>query len=498
MDVRNNKKNTTSGVASSRHVIISSLLWKMFERGGNAVVQLAVQIVMARLLAPEQFGMLSIMLVFVNLGNVVVQSGMNTALIQAPEVHRIDCSTVFWMSFAISAVLYAAVFLAAPAISSFYDLSGLVWPLRALTLLLVVNAYNAVQIALITRRLEMRKIFNATLISSAVSAACGIGCALAGAGVWALVAQQLSYQVSNCLAHAVQLDWRPHLEFSIASARRLFGFGSRLLASGLLDQGYQSLSDLIIGRQFSASSLGYVSQGKKYPQAIGNLLDGATQPVMLSAVSRVQDDAAQVKRLVRRALKTSTFLIAPAMVLFATVAPSLVPLLLGDQWRDSVWFMQVYCLVYALLPIHTTNLQALNGVGRSDLFLKLEVIKKGYGIVAIFFCAFVLRDVRLMVASYLATDIVSTFVNAWPNRRVIGYSYGEQVRDICPAFLMAAVSATAASLVGALSLPTLSVIALQIVVFAIVYVGLSALFKVEEFAYLVGTAREMLRGRASK
>lgn len=477
---------------------IRSLLWKMLERGGNQVVQLVVQIFMARLLAPEQFGMLSIMLVFVNLGNVVVQSGMNTALIQASEVRRVDCSTVFWMSFAISAVLYAAVFLAAPAIASFYVMPGLAWPLRALALLLVVNAYNAVQVALITRRLEMRKIFNATLLSSAVSAACGIGCALAGAGVWALVAQQLSYQVSNCLAHAAQLDWRPRLEFSVASARRLFGFGSRLLASGLLDQGYQSLSDLIIGRQFSASSLGFVSQGKKYPQAIGSLLDGAIQPVMLSAVSRMQGDMAQVRRLVRRALKTSTYLIAPAMVLFATVAPSLVPLLLGEQWAGSVWFMQVYCLVYALLPIHTTNLQALNGVGRSDLFLGLELVKKAYGIVAILFCAFVLHDVRAMVASYLVTGVVSTFVNAWPNRRVIGYSYGEQVRDICPAFLLAAVGAAAATVVGTLSLPTAATITLQVIAFAIAYVGLSALLRVEEFSYLLNTARGMIRGRASK
>lgn len=479
----------------SKETIVNSLGWKIIDRGGSALIQMFVQIVLARLLLPEQFGMLSIMLVFVNLGNVVVQSGMNTALIQAPEVRRVDCSTVFWMSFAISAALYLVIYIAAPGISSFYSMPGLVWPLRALALLLVVNAYNAVQVALITRRLEMRKIFNATILSCLVSAVFGIVCAVAGFGVWALVAQQLSYQVSNCLAHAIQLDWRPRLEFSGASARRLFGFGSRLLASGLLEQGYQSLSDLVIGRQFSAASLGYVSQGKKYPQAIGNLLDGAIQPVMLSAVSRVQDDRAQVKRLVRRALKTSTFLIAPAMTLFAVVAPSLVPLLLGEQWRDSVWFMQVYCLVYALLPIHTTNLQALNGMGRSDLFLKLELVKKAYGVAAILFCAFVLRDVRLMVASYLMTDIVSTFVNAWPNSRVVGYSYGEQVRDICPAFLLAAVAAAAASLVGFLALPAPAAIALQALAFAAVYVGLSALFKVEELSYLLRTAKEALDGR---
>lgn len=455
---------------------------------------MAVQVVMARLLAPEQFGMLSIMLVFVNLGNVIVQSGLNTAIVQAPELSRVECSTVFWMSAGISSALYALVFIGAPAIAGFYELPDLVWPLRVLALLFFVNAYNAVQVALITRRLEMRKLFNATVASSLVSAALGVGSALAGAGVWALVVQQLSYQVVNCAAHALQLDWRPRAEFSPESARRLFGFGSRLLASGLLDQGYQGLSDLIIGRQFSAASLGLVSQGKKYPAAIGSMLDGAIQPVMLSAISRVQDDRARVKLLVRRALKTSTYLIAPAMVLFATVAPSLVPILLGEQWAEAVWFMQVYCLVYALLPIHTTNLQALNGMGRSDLFLRLEVIKKAYGVANLLFCAIVLRDVRMMVASYLVTGVVSTIINAWPNRHVIGYFYLEQVRDICPAFLLAGASALAASAVGLLALPAIAKIALQALTFTFCYLGLSTLLRVEELSYLVSTARGLLSG----
>ena len=447
---------------------------------------------MARLLAPEQFGQLSIMLVFVNLGNVIVQSGMNTALIQAERIERVDCSTVFLISLAISAVLYLSVYLAAPAIAGFYSSPGLVWPLRVLALLFVVNAYNAVQIALITRRLEMRKIFNATVLSSAVSAAIGIGCALAGLGVWALVAQQLSYQVSNCLAHAVQLDWRPHAEFSIASARRLFGFGSRLLASGLLDQGYQSLSDLIIGRQFSTGELGLVSQGKKYPQAIGSVLDGAIQPVMLSAVSRVQDDIAQVRRLVRRALKTSTFLIVPGMVLFALVAPTLVPLLLGEQWTQSVPFLQMYCVIYAFLPIHTTNLQALNGMGRSDLFLKLELVKKAYGVCIVCFTAFILRDVHLMVAGYIVSALISTFVNSWPNRRVIGYAYGEQVRDIAPAFALSAAAFFIGWAVSLLPVSGLALVLLQAAAFAATYLGLAALLRVEELSYLLSTLRGLL------
>lgn len=471
------------------------MFWKLFERGGRAAVELVVQVVMARLLAPEQFGALAIMLVFVNIGNVIVQSGLNTALIQAREVDSDDCSTVFWMSLVASVVLYLVAFLAAPAVGDFYSMPGIVWPLRALCLLLVVNAYNSVQVAKVTRDLEMQKVFFATMASAAISSIVGIGLALAGAGLWALVGQQLSYQGSNCVALAFQVDWKPGFVFKMERAKEFLGFGWRLLASGLLDQCYQSLSDLIVGKQFSASSLGLVSQGKKYPQAIGSVLDGAIQPVMLSAVAHVRDDAGAVKRLVRRALKTSTFLIAPAMVLFACLAPSLVPLLLGSQWGEAVPFMQMYCLVYALLPIHTTNLQALNGVGRSDLFLKLELIKKSYGVANLLFCVFVLRDVHLLVASYLLTGVVSTFVNAWPNRRVIGYSYGEQVRDIAPAFLMSLAAALPTLAIGLLDLSPFVAILIQALFFALVYLLISTLFRVEAFTYLIDTAKGLLASR---
>ena len=483
-------------MSSIKEATVTSLLWKVMERGGNAVVQMAVQVVMARLLAPEQFGALAVMLVFVNLGNVIVQSGLNTALIQSPEADDADFSTVFWMSLAVSVALYAAIFLAAPSVAAFYAMPGIVWPLRALGLLLVVSAYNSVQVAKVTRDLQMRKVFRATMASVIFSAVSGIGAAVAGAGLWALVAQQLSYQLVNCVVLAFQVDWKPRMVFRAERARELFGFGWRLLASGLLEQGYQSLADLVVGKRFSPARLGLVSQGKKYPQAVGSMLDGAIQPVMLSAVSRVQDDRARVKRLVRRALKTSTFLIAPAMTLFACCAPSLVPALLGPQWAEAVPFMQVYCMVYALLPIHTTNLQALNGMGRSDLFLMLELVKKAYGIAALLFCALVLNDVRALVMSYLVTGVLSTFVNAWPNKRVIGYSYAEQVRDIAPAFLLSGAAALTAGLVGSAGLGAWVTVLAQAGAFVLVYLGLAAVLRLEAFTYLLRTARGFVSSRA--
>lgn len=468
---------------------VSSLIWKLLERGGNQIIQLAVQVVLARILIPEDFGALAIMLVFVNIGNAIVQSGLNTAIVQAPEIDENDCSTVFWMSFVISIILYFGTFIFAPTVATFYSIPAIVWPLRVLCLILPFGAFNSVQIAIVQRRLQFRKIFIATMFAVVSSAVFGIGLAAAGAGIWALVVQQLVYQAVSCVVMAFQVRWRPRFVFVASRASRLFSFGWKLLASGLLEQVYESLSDLIIGKQFSATSLGLVSQGKKYPAALGSMLDGAIQPVMLSAVSRVQADVYYVKRLVRRALKTSTFLIVPSMTLFAVAAEPIVGILLGEKWLPCVPFLRMYCFIYALLPIHTTNLQALNGMGRSDLFLKLELIKKAYGICFILFAAFVFKDVYLMVTMYMITGIISTFVNAYPNKRVIGYSYSEQLRDIAPAFVISALAGGLALFCGSFfASPGFEILA-EVAVMAIVYFGIAGIFKLEVFEYLINTAR---------
>lgn len=471
---------------------IGSLVWKLLERGGNSFVQLVVQIVMARLLDPQEFGALAVMLVFVNIGNVIVQSGLNTSLVQSEKIDEADISTVFWLSFGSSAILFLAVFFAAPAISEFYAMPHIVWQLRVLGLLLLITAFSSVLVAIVQRDLQLRKVFNATVVAVTISGAAGITAALIGAGLWALVLQQLAYQSINCIVLGFQVKWHPQFLFSRSKARKHFSYGWKLLISGLLDTGYQSLSDLLIGKQFSSSTLGLVSQGKKYPQAIGSLLDGAIQPVMLSAVSRVQEDPTNVKRLVRRALKTSTFLIVPAMTLFAVAAKPIVGIVLGEKWLPCVPFLQMYCFIYALLPLHTTNLQALNGMGRSDVFLKLELIKKAYGICFILYAAFKLKDVYLMVAMYMITGIISTFVNAYPNKRVIGYSYSEQLRDIAPAFVISALAGGLALFSGSfVTSPGLQILA-EVAVMAITYFGIAGVFKLEAFEYLINTARDFL------
>ncbi len=478
--------------ANMKSATIKALFWKLFEQGGTAIATLLVQVVMARMLDPDEFGMLAIMLVFVNVGNVIVQSGLNTAIIQAPDVSERDYSTVFWMSLGISLLLYAGIFLAAPLVAAFYEMPAMVWPLRGLVLVLIINAYNSIQEAIVARQLQFNKTARATVVAGLVSGGAGVAAAALGAGIWSLVIQQLVQQGCKCVVLASQVSWKPRLVFERKRAVTLFRFGWKLLVSGVLDQAYQSLSDLIIGKVFTSTQLGYVSQGKKYPYYMGSMLDGIIQPVMLSTVSRVQDDRDRVKRLVRRALKTSTFIIVPAMTCFAIAATPIVRLILGEKWLPSVPFLQLYCIVYALLPIQTTNLQALNGMGRSDLFLRLEVIKKVLGVTVICFTSFVIGDIYAIVIGSVCVSVASTFINASPNKKVIGYSYSEQLRDILPAFLLALVSAVPTAAVGMLGLGDLLTIVLEILVMIVAYLGLAAIFKVEEFSYLMGTLRDLV------
>lgn len=468
-----------------------SFIWKFLERSGASLVQLLVQIVMARVLAPDDFGMLAVILVFVSIGNVVVQSGLSTALVQAPDVDDDDFSTVFWISLVISLLLFLCVFVAAPYIGEFYHSSELTWPLRILMMVLVINALNSVQVSYVQRELEFKKIFYATIISVIISGSFGIGSALAGFGLWALVIQQLSYQGINCYVLFKQISWHPALVFDPKKAKSHFLYGWKLLASGLLNTAYNSLSDLIIGKQFSTFDLGLVSQGKKYPQTIGTILNGTMQSVVLSAVAKVQNDKGRVKHLARLTLKTSIYLIVPTMLLFAVLAEPIVRFVFGEQWLPCVPFLQMYCIVYCMLPVHTTNLQVLNAVGRSDMFLKLEFIKVGYGIVLVLIAAFVLKDVYLMVGSYILGGVIGTFVNAWPNRSIIGYTYSEQLHDILPAIVAATLSACLAGAVSLTPFPDALVVIMQVAVMIAAYLLLSKLLKIDSLSYVLDTVKEL-------
>ena len=471
--------------------------WKLLERFGVASAQFVLQIILARLLAPEHYGALSIMIIFTTLANVFVQSGFNTALVQNKDVDEDDYSSVFWVSFIIALILYAVIFFASPLIGLFYKMPEIVTPMRVLGLMILPGALNSVQVAKISREMNFRKIFFSNIWGVLISGIVGIVIAYKGGGLWALVAQSLLNVCVVCVVMRFTVKLKLRLICNLNRVKVLFGFGWKLLVSSLIDTLYQDLRSLVIGKKYDSGTLGYYNRGKQFPQFITNAINGAAQSVLLPAMSEHQDDKSKVKELTRNSIMLSAYILFPMMAGLAAVAAPLVSLLLTDKWLPCVPYMQIYCFTYAFWPIHTSNLQAINAIGRSDIFLKLEVLKKSIGVVALVI-ALLCFDTPLAVAmTGIITALISSFINAFPNQKLIGYSYFEQMRDILPAMIIAVIMCISVLLIGKLSLNIVILLIIQVCVGISVYFGLSVVFKPKPFKILLESAKGFIRNKKS-
>ena len=473
--------------------ILSSLFWKLMERGGTQGIQFIVQIILARLLAPEQFGTIAIVMVFINLAQVFVQSGFNTSLVQKKDADEDDFSSVFYMSLGIAGILYVIMYISAPYIASFYRDPILTPVLRVLSITLFAGAFNSIQNAFVSRNLLFKKLFKSSLGAMLISGTLGIIAAYKGLGIWALVIQQLVNQVAITIIMWFTVKWRPTLIISFSKVRKLFSFGWKLLASALLDTGYQELRTLIIGRLYTPSILGYYNRGQLFPKVLVSNIDGSIQSVMLPTLSAYQDDKKRMKEMMRRAIVSSSFLIFPMMVGMAVVAEPLVKIVLTDKWLPAVPFLQIFCISYALMPIHTSNLQAINAMGRSDIFLRLEVIKKVIGLTILLIS--LPFGVYVIALSSILTGIIGTFINAYPNKELLNYSYKEQWLDIMPSLLISLIMGGIVYLFNFLSFPVWQVLILQTVSGGIIYILLAKIFKIESFTYLVETMKQLIKSR---
>ena len=476
--------------------MIRALFWKLMERFGVQGIQFVLQLYLARLLSPAHYGTLALMIVFTNLANVFSQSGFNTALIQNKDVTDEDYSSVFWASLAVAALMYGLIYFGAPVIGAFYAMPEIVWPLRALALVLFPGALNSIQLAKVAREMDFKKMFYSNVGGILIAGVAGIVIAYLGGGLWALVAQSLLNVTAACLVMLFTANWRPRFVFNLNRVTVLFSFGWKLLASSLLENIYNNLSSLVIGKKYDTSTLGYYNRGAQFPQFIINAISGAIQSVMLPALAADQDDTAKVKYTMRTSMTMSAFIIFPMMAGLAAVATPLVTLLLTEKWLPSVPYMQVFCFTLAFIPVHSCNVQAINAMGRSDIFLKLEIIKKAYGI-ALLLIAVIFFDSPMAIAmTGLISTWISWFVNAFPNKKLIGYSYKEQLQDILPVLLVSIAMYGTVWVIGrwctSVQLASLAVLIVQIVAGVAIYLGLSWIFKLQSFAALLEMARKVL------
>lgn len=406
-------------------------------------------------------------------------------MIQNPDVTEDDYSSVFWVSLAIATGLYIILFFSAPRIASYYDMPQIIVPFRVLALMLFPGALNSVQLAKVSREMDFRKVFYSNIGGIVISAGLGIVLAFKGFGLWALVAQTLLNGLIAALVMVFTVDFRPRLVCDMRRVGILFSFGWKLMAASLLDTVYLELRSLVIGKKYTAETLGYYNRGKQFPQFAINGINGAVQSVMLPAMSAKQNNPRAVRDIMRRSIIVSSYLIFPLMGILAGMARPIIQLLLTDKWLPAVPYMQVYCFVMAFFPIHTCNLQAINAMGRSDVFLKLEFVKKllGVGLLVVALIAF---DSPIAIAlSGAVSALLSTFINSYPNKVLIQYSYKEQLQDLLPQFVLSILMALLVIPVQFLRVPTSLHIILQLVVGAAFYLGASILF-IEGFKLVKG------------
>lgn len=477
---------------------ISSLVFKFVESFGTMIISFVVGIILARRLGPSDYGVLSMLTVFIAVSQVFVQSGLNTALIQKKEVDETDLSSVFYVSFGISAILYAVLFFTAPAIGAMNGRPELAAVLRTLALVLFPGALISVQNAVVAREMQFKKLMFASLLSTTISGSIGIAMAYSGYGYWALVAHQLINQVCMAIILLVTVRWRPRLLFSKQRVGGLISYGWKLLVSSLLETGYNKLRELVIGVKYDLAALGYYSRGKQFPEVLMNAVNGSIQGVMLPVLSEKQDDPLRMKQMMRRSITVSSFLVLPVMAGLAAVAKPFITVLLTEAWLPCVPFLQICCIDFAFYPIHVANLQAINAMGRSDVFLKLELIKKSYGIVILLITVFFFDSVLAIAWGAVVSTLIAAFVNASPNRKLLGYGYLEQMKDVLPSMGLALLMFICVNALGTLSLAPFVLLVVQIVAGIVIYAGIALLLKMDSAQYLINMLKALRQKRAGK
>ena len=462
--------------------VISNFIWRFAERCGAQLVSFVVSIVLARLLEPSVYGTVALVTVFTTILQVFIDSGLGTALIQKKNADDLDYSSVFYFNFVVCIILYLGMFIAAPYIAKFYGNMSLIPVIRVISLTLIISGVKNIQQAYVSSNMLFKRFYFSTIGGTIVSAFVGIFMAYIGMGVWALVAQQLSNAMIDTTILWITVKWRPKAVFSWERLKSLLAYGWKLLVAVLLDTVYNNLRNLVIGKMYSSADLAFYNQGDKFPKIIVTNINTSIDSVLLPTMSSEQDNKARVKEMTRRAIKTSTYIMAPLMMGLAFCAKTVVELVLTQKWLPCVPFLQIFCITYMFYPVHTANLNAIKAMGRSDIFLKLEIIKKIVGMSLLLSTMWF--GVMAMAYSLLVSCVLSQIINSWPNKRLLEYGYLEQLRDLIPGVILAVIMGICVYFIGYINLPNIIVLIIQVIVGATIYIVMSIVFRLESFLYL--------------
>ena len=480
----------------SRKKVFTNLIWRFLERCGAQGVTFLVSIVLARLLEPEAYGTVALITVFTTILQVFVDSGMGNALIQKKDADEIDFSSVFYFNIATCIVLYILMFFEAPFIAGFYNRIDMIPMIRALSLILIISGVKNVQQAYVSKYFLFKKFFFATLAGTIGAAVIGICMAYLGFGAWAIIIQMLFNALIDTIVLWITVKWRPKRLFSWIRLKKLLSYGWKLLASSLLDTIYNDLTSLIIGKKYSPESLAYYEQGQKFPRLFVNNINSAIDSVLLPALAQEQDIIARVREMTRRSIQVSIYIMAPIMVGLAACGEPLIRLVLTDKWLPCLPYLRLFCIVYMLYPLQTANLNAIKAIGRSDLFLKLEIIKKTVGFSILLVS--MRYGVMAMAVGVMVTRVIYQIINSWPNKKLFDYGISEIAFDIMPSIGISLIMGMIVYGITFLHFSDTITLVIQIPIGVCVYFIGSCVFHISSMQYIKNILYSFIKMKRSK
>lgn len=461
---------------------VSGLFWSFLDLLANQGIRFIIQIVLARLLVPQDFGIIGMITVFIAVSQSIIDSGFSNSLIREKNSSQEDYSTVFYFNLLTAVILYIGLFFLANSISIFFKEPKLASILRVLAIVLIINSFGLIQRTILIKKIDFRTQTKISIISSIVSGIIAILLAYLGFGVWSLVIQTILMQFIQSLLLSLSNRWFPSLVFSMDSFKRLFGFGWKLLVAGLINTLYNNIYYLIIGKSFSAVNLGYYTNAQKLRDTASQSISTSVQKVGYPVLSSIKEDEDKLRDGYKKIIKTSVYITFPLMIGLAAVANPLIRLLFGPKWINSIQYFQVLCLSGMLYPLHSINLGILQVKGRSDLFLGLEIIKKVIGLLSIAIVMFFKLGIMGLVWALVINSYIAYFINSYYSAELLNYSTVHQIKDIIPAFIASMIMGAVLYSIESI-LPNINLIKLimQVIIGALVYIIASKIGKIDEF-----------------
>jgi O-antigen/teichoic acid export membrane protein len=461
---------------------MSGMLWSFTDLMANQGIQFVIQIILARILLPEHFGLIGMILVFISISNVIIDSGFTSALVREKKPSQQDYSTVFFCNIFIAVIVYGILYIMATPISAFFREPQLILIIRILSLVVVIDSFGIIQRAILTRNVDFRSLTKINIISGICSGILAVVFALLGYGVWSIVIKTLSMQLFQTALLWFFNKWIPTLIFNVHSLKRLFRFSSNVLISSLIGTIYNNILFVVIGRFYSASQLGYYTNAVKLRDVASISITSTVQRVSYPVLSKIQNDNVQLKDNFRNIIKMTTFIIFPIMIGLAAIANPLINLLFGQKWMSSVFYLQLLCLEGMLFPLHAINLNILQVKGRSDLYLLLEIIKRTVMTIMIGLALLFDTGVEGLIIATIIYSVVTLFTNTYFSAREVSYSLINQLKDILPIFLISLLMGTIVYFSGYILPESYTIkLTLQIIIGIFLYVTLCQFANVQEF-----------------